>query len=177
MAAMACKSVLNVDNDTASPYKSLKKMIAAEKKRLQAADLSMRESVSFNGKSDTVRMQRRSSDSATLEYLFKSFIDADITKPSLNGQYSSNEIVNNITGDSTFIYLAKGKQSRPKEIMLEVDSSGNFRSVKVVSSIKNLIYEYNQSLFYERNKVVRIYITQKVLFMNPSEMNVLVQFQ
>ncbi|RAJ03905.1 hypothetical protein LX64_02782 [Chitinophaga skermanii] len=161
----------------ASPYKSLKQIFQHEIASLQKADLVLKEEAELNGQKDGNMQARRSSDTALLQYLFKPFMDADITKPSLAGQYSVNTIANEFTGDTTFIYLAKGNQTRPKEIILNVDKSGLLVSARISSTIKNLIYEHNQNLEYDKQKVARIYTTQKVMLLKPTEMQVTVRFE
>ena len=68
--------------------------------------------------------------------------------------------------------LSKGKQTRPYQLILDVDKQGYIKTAHATSHTSNLVYEYRQEVFYERNKQLRVITYQKIVFMKPENMEV-----
>lgn len=137
--------------------------------RLKNQQLSVTKVVRINGQADSAVVR----DSAGLEALFRPLMDADVSKPSLADAYDTDTIVNQLAaGDTTFILQSKGKQTRPYQLILDVDGQGRIKTARVTAYTTNLVYEYRQEILYERSKQLRVSTFQKIIFMKPEHLEV-----
>lgn len=140
---------------------------------LKSRQLHVTKVVRINGQADSALVR----DSAALEALFLPLMDADVSKPSLADAFDTDTIVNQFGGDTTFIIQSKGKQTRPYQLILDVDGQGRIKTARVTSYTTNLVYEYRQEVFYERNKQLKTSTYQKIVFMKPEHLEVQAWFQ
>lgn len=153
-------------------YRDLKRIFREEAAQLKQQRPSIQKIVTLNGVTDTIMV----ADTAAINSLFQPFMDADISKPSLYDAYSEAKIANAFNGDTSVMYMAKGKQTRPSQVILNVDKQQQLRSADITSSASNMLYRFKQDLHYEHNKLMRIITVQKVLFLKEEQMEVIVQF-
>jgi hypothetical protein len=153
-------------------YRALGNYCLDEVARLRAQNVQVTKIVRLNGVMDSVETK----DSAALETLFRPLMDADVSKPSLSDAYSRDTIANLFQPDTTFIFRSKGKQTHPYQLILDVDPQGNIKTAHATAHSSNLVYEYRQEVFYERNKQLRVVTYQKIVFMKPENMEVLALF-
>ena len=146
-------------------YRALGNYCLEEIARLKEQQMQMTKVVRLNGITDSVK-------TTDLENLFRPLMDADISKPSLSDAYSRDTIADQLGADTTFIFLSKGKQTRPYQLILDVDKQGYIKTAHASSHTSNLVYEYRQEVFYERNKQLRVVTYQKIVFMKPENMEV-----
>lgn len=150
-------------------YRALGSYCWDEIARLRSQQLNVTKVVRLNGQTDSALVR----DSAGMEALFRPLMDADVSKPSLSGAFDTDTIVNQFTaGDTTFILQAKGKQTNPYQLILDVDSTGRIKTARVTAYTTNLVYEYRQEILYERAKQLRINTFQKIIFMKPEHLEV-----
>ncbi|UYQ93050.1 hypothetical protein MKQ68_23500 [Chitinophaga horti] len=157
---------------TAAGYRNLRQIFTDEAAQLQQQRPIVTKVVRLNGVTDTVTL----ADTTNLLTLFQPFMEADISKPSLQDAYSEGITANAFNGDTSVIYSAKGKQTRPAQVILQVDRNRRLRNANITSSASNMLYRFKQELRYERDKSIRINTIQKVLFLDEEEMEVIVQF-
>lgn len=153
-------------------YRALGNYCLDEAARLKAQQVQVTKIVQLNGVMDSVQTK----DSAALETLFRPLMDADVSKPSLSDAYFRDTIADQLNTDTTFIFRSKGKQTRPHQLILDVDKQGNIKTAHATAYTSNLVYEYRQEVFYERNKQLRVVTYQKIVFMKPENMEVLALF-
>jgi hypothetical protein len=150
-------------------YRALGNYCWDEIARLKTRNLAVTKVVRINGRADSAMV----SDSAGLEALFRPLMDADVSKPSLADAYNTDTIVNQLVpGDTTFILQSKGKQTRPYQLILDVDGQGRIKTAQVTSYTTNLVYEYRQEVLYENSRQLRISTYQKIIFMKPEHLEV-----
>lgn len=135
---------------------------------------SMQKVASLHQQHDTIRC--KATDSTALKDLLTPFFDADINKASLRGRYDSAVMLNEFNGSRSVVYTARIADINPRQIMLEVDSSGQIREVTVDSYTHNLVYEYRRKLYYRQQKSVQINTFEKIAFLQPKELAIQVQF-
>lgn len=139
-----------------------------EMARLMAQGLQIRKVVRINGQQDSAMV----TDSTALEALFRPLMDADVSKPSLADGYRTDTIANQFSSDTTFIIRSLGKQTWPYQLIVDVDNRGRIKTAQVSSHTRNLMYRYEQEVFYERNKALRVSTFQQIIFMKPEHMEV-----
>lgn len=149
-------------------YRALGNYCLEEIARLKEQQMQMTKVVRLNGVTDSVKTK----EGTALETLFRPLMDADISKASLSDAYSRDTIADQLGADTTFIFLSKGKQTRPYQLILDVDKQGYIKTAHATSHTSNLVYEYRQEVFYERNKQLRVITYQKIVFMKPENMEV-----
>jgi len=170
LLVMSCNR--NPDQPDTTPkdtsYRALGNYRWEEVAGLKAQQLQVRKIVRINGKTDSVMVK----DSAGLAALFRPLMEADVSKPSLADAYKTDTIANQFSRDTTFIIRSLGKQTWPYQLILDVDSVGRIKTAQVTSHTSNLMYEYKQEVFYERNKALRVSTFQQIIFMKPENMEV-----
>lgn len=171
IGAGACTEDVKQPRNHAS-YRELKRIFTQEAVQLSAQPVVIVKTVTLNGITDTVQV----TDSAAINTLFQPFMEADISKPSLHDAFSEAKIANEFTGDTSVMYMSRGKQTRPSQVILNVNRQQQLRSADITSSASNMLYRFKQELHYEHNKTLRINTVQKVLFLNEEEMEVIVRF-
>ncbi|MGX5818376.1 hypothetical protein ACWKWU_09285 [Chitinophaga lutea] len=154
-------------------YRALGNYCRDEIARLKAQQLGVTKTIRLNGQATTAPV----SDSTGLEALFRPLMDADVSKPSLAGDYDTDTIADQFKpGDTTFIIQSKGKQTWPYRLILDVDGNGRIKTAQTTSYTKNLMYDYRQEVYYERNRELRVSTSQQIIFMKPEHLEVQARF-
>ncbi|MCK7558897.1 hypothetical protein MKQ70_29520 [Chitinophaga sedimenti] len=171
MGLAACTGTEQQAQPTGS-YRNLKQIFKEEAAKVEQQRPAVTKTVRLNGTTSTTTL----ADTASLPALFQPFMEADISKPSLQDAYSEAKIANEFNGDTSVMYMAKGNQGRPSQVILNIGRDRQLRSADITSAANNLLYRFKQELHYERNKGIRITTVQKVAFLAEEEMEVNVQF-
>jgi hypothetical protein len=151
-------------------HSDLKAYFTAEAAQVAKSGLQMLKTVALNGQHDSLRQSV--TDTLALQHLLKPFIDADINKPSLRDAYRTDTVRDLFSGNSTIMYAARDASVSPQQIILNMDSTGHISSVNINKRTRNLVYEYQQHLFYQHLKTIRITTWQKIAFLQPRELEV-----
>ncbi|MFY0252787.1 hypothetical protein ACDQ55_02415 [Chitinophaga sp. 30R24] len=138
--------------------------------RIRQSNVTLFKSVTLNGQQDTSTIT--GADSTAINNLLKPFADVDLNNPSLREEYDTSSLYDPFSGKKSIIYQSKGKQTNPSAITMELDQQGQIQQINIHSYTSNLIYEFRQDLFYQRNKQVRITTYQKIAFLTPKELEV-----
>ncbi|MET6999602.1 hypothetical protein [Chitinophaga defluvii] len=165
----------NHSQNTPARFRDLKGFFSAEIIRLQQSGLQLHKTARLGSEEDSMIILKQ--DSATLQDLLKPFIDADINKPSLWDAYDTVHLTDQFKGSQSVVYTAKDPQVNPRQIMLDLDKTGQIQTVNIHSYSRNLIYESRQDLFYQYNKTINITTFQKIAFLAPKEMDVKVRLE
>ena len=152
-----------------STHSDLKAYFEKEAGLLQQSGLQLHKSVVLNGQQDSTTL---APDSTQLQHLLKPFMDVDINKPSLQDAYRTDTIPDLINGNSAVMYTAREPGTSPQQIILNLDREGHIATVNIHKSTRNLVYEYQQNLFYQHLKSIRITTLQKIAFLRPRELDV-----
>jgi hypothetical protein len=152
-----------------STHSNLKTYFETEARLLLQNGLQLHKSVVLNGQRDSITL---SPDSTGLQHLLKPFTDADVNKPSLRDAYRADTIPDLISGNSTVMYTARNAATSPQQVILNLDRQGHITAVNIHKSTRNLVYEYQQHLFYQHLKTIRITTFQKIAFLKPRELDV-----
>lgn len=147
------------------PKRPLAQYCRAELDRLKGQEVM--KTVNVNGQTDSVTVR-------DLEALFQPLTEADISKPDA---YQTDTITDQLRGDSTFIVRSKGKETKPFQLIINVDARGQLKSAQISSHTTNLMYTYRQEVVYERNRQLRISTFQKIVFLRPEQMEVIATFK
>ncbi|ASZ10073.1 hypothetical protein KTO58_25455 [Chitinophaga pendula] len=158
---------------TSAPYRDLKQYFTDEMVHIRQNSTSMQKIVSLHQQHDTIRC--KATDSTTLKDLLTPFLDADINKASLRGRYDSAVMLNEFNGSRSVVYTARTSDINPRQIMLELDASGQIKEVTVDSYTHNLVYEARRKLYYRQQQNVQINTYEKIAFLQPKELTIQVQ--
>jgi hypothetical protein len=176
MSGIACSSEKdNHSLHTPAQFRDLKGFFSNEITRIQHSELLLYKTAQLGKQQDSAVIS--SKDSTAVQDLLKPFIDADINKPSLTGNYDTVHLTDQFNGSQSVVYTARDPQIKPQQIMLSLDKSGQLQTVNVHSYTRNLVYESRQDLFYQYNKTIRITSFQKIAFLAPEEMEVKVRLE
>jgi len=150
-------------------HSDLKKYFETEARQVNTNGLQLHKIVTLNGQRDTVAMP---ADTLALQHLLKPFIDADINKPSLRDAYRTDTVTNLFSGSSSIMYSARDAGTNPEQVILNMDKEGRIATVQILNRVRNLVYEYQQKLFYQHLKTIHITTYQKIAFLQPRELDV-----
>ncbi|MBC9931380.1 hypothetical protein [Chitinophaga qingshengii] len=151
-------------------YEPLPAYFQGERNRMHSDSFSLHKTITLNGVKDTATIT--GADSTALQDLLKPFSDIDLNKPSLRDEYDTSSLYDPFSGRKSVIYKSKGKQTFPSEVTMELDKNGTIQQVNIHSYTVNMVYEFRQDLFYQRNKNIRIATYQKIAFLAPKEVEV-----
>lgn len=132
--------------------------------------LQIQKTVALNGQRDSINQPL--TDTLALQHLLKPFLDVDINKPSLRDAYRTDTVKDLFTGSSAIMYAARHTSVNPQQIILNFDSTGQISSVNINKRTSNLVYQYQQNLFYQHLKTIRITTRQKIAFLQARELDV-----
>ncbi len=150
-------------------HKDLKSYFTAEAAAMGKSGLELHKTVSLNGRRDSLNQP---ADTLALQHLLKPFLDADINRPSLRDAYRTDTVKDLFSGSSSIMYAALDKSVNPQQIILNMDDKGEIASVNISKRTRNLVYEYQQNLFYQHLKTIRIVTYQKIAFLQARELDV-----
>lgn len=151
-------------------HSDLKAYFTAEAAQMAQSGLQMLKTVALNGQRDS--LSKPLTDTLALQHLLKPFMDADINKPSLRDAYRTDTVRDLFSGNSSIMYDARDASISPQQVILNMDSSGHISSVNINKRSSNLVYQYQQNLFYQHLKTIRITTWQKIAFLQPRELDV-----
>ncbi|KAA2244697.1 hypothetical protein F0L74_01610 [Chitinophaga agrisoli] len=167
--AMAACSPGSQQPANQAPHSDLKAYFEQEAIQAGKSGLLLQKTVTLNGQREDLHL---TADSSQLEHLLKPFMDADVNKPSLKDAYRTDTIKDLFTGNSSIMYTARKQATRPQQVILNLDNKGQINTVTAHSSTHNLVYDYQQHLFYQHLKTIRITTFQKIAFLKPRELDV-----
>lgn len=158
-----------------SRYRDLKGYFEQELAQLRQSSPRLHKTVSLNNRHDSLTIQ--APDSAQLQHLLQPFLEVDLNKPSLQDAYQVVDIPNRFSGARSVMYKARERSTNPREIILEIDSSNQVATVSINRLVRNLVYEYEQHLFYRQGKQIDINTRQKIAFLPPTALDVKVRME
>lgn len=165
---LACNP--GVNGPVNSPaHSDLKAFFTGEATQMAQIGLQIHKTVILNGQRDSLNQP---ADTLVLQHLLKPFMDADINKPSLRDAYRTDTVVDLFSGSSSIMYAARNPSTSPQQIILNLDSMGHISTVNINKRTSNLVYEYQQNLFYQHLKTIRITTWQKIAFLQARELDV-----
>lgn len=150
-------------------HSDLKAYFTAEAVQMANTGLQLHKTVALNGQRDSLSLP---ADTLALQHLLKPFMDADINKPSLRDAYRTDTVKDLFSGNSSIMYAARDAATSPQQIILNMDDKGHIASVNINKRTSNLVYEYQQNLFYQHLKTIRITTWQKIAFLQARELDV-----
>jgi hypothetical protein len=150
-------------------HSDLKKYFEAEALQVKASGLQLYKTVALNGQRDSVTLP---ADTVLLQNLLKPFMDADINKPPLRDAYRTDTVKDLFSGGSSIMFTARNAATNPQQVILNIDDKGRIATVHINKHTRNLVYEYQQNLFYQHLKTIRITTYQKIAFLRPRELDV-----
>ncbi|WP_298736721.1 hypothetical protein [uncultured Chitinophaga sp.] len=166
---LACNPGGSRQVDSAA-HSDLKAYFTAEAIQMAQSGLQMQKTVALNGQRDSINQPL--TDTLALQHLLKPFLDVDINKPSLRDAYRTDTVKDLFTGSSAIMYAARHTSVNPQQIILNFDSTGQISSVNINKRTSNLVYQYQQNLFYQHLKTIRITTRQKIAFLQARELDV-----
>jgi hypothetical protein len=172
--ALAAVTLLACNPGSSRPANSpahsdLKAYFTAEATQMAKTGLQLYKTVALNGQRDSLSLP---ADTLALQHLLKPFVEADINKPSLRDAYRTDTVKDLFSGSSSIMYAARDAATSPQQIILNLDDKGHIASVNINKRTSNLVYEYQQNLFYQHLKTIRITTWQKIAFLQARELDV-----
>jgi hypothetical protein len=150
-------------------HSDLKAYFTGEAAQMAKSGLQVNKTVALNGQRDSLSQP---ADTLVLQNLLKPFMDADLNKPSLRDAYRTDTVKDLFNGSSSIMYAALNASTSPQQIIVNMDSLGHISSVNINKRTSNLIYQYQQNLFYQHLKTIRITTWQKIAFLQARELDV-----
>jgi hypothetical protein len=170
LSLASCGSGVSQHTVAANGYRDLKGYFTQELTHISQQKPSLYKTVTLNTQQDSVIVN--APDSAQLQNLLQPFLEVDLNKPSLSGAYDTILLSDQFSGKRSLLYKAKNKATLPQEVILDIDSTQQIKSVQINKHVHNLVYEYQQNLEYQRNKHIRITTGQKIAFLPSKELDV-----
>jgi len=175
LAGVACITLLlscsNPKQSSIPPYFDLQGFMNGQIKTLKETKTGVIKHVSVDDKKEEHQF-----NSPDWKHELQPFIDADINKPAWRGSfavdtaYSVNE---NSDTETIVTYTADTTGIRTRKLALHIDiHSGAILEVDVHNLVDNVLYHFDQQLFYFPQKKYFITTDEKVVLMNPSTLKI-----
>ena len=160
----------NPKQTTLPPYFSLPDYMNSQIKILAANKTGAVKTISVNGKKEVHKF-----DILDWKEELQSFIDADINKPSWRGNFMVDTAytVDKADTEKLITYSTEEPGIRTKKLVLNFDiHTKNITEVEAYNLTDNVLYHFEQQLFYFPMKSYFISTTEKVVLLNPSQLNI-----
>ena len=165
-------SILSCSNPKQSPlppYFDLQGYINGQVKTLTANKYSIVKNVSVN--------EKKEEHPITLpdwKQELQPFIDADINKPSWRGNFNVDTVYEiNADTEKVVTYTTAIPDIRTKKLALHYDvHTGVITEIEIHNLTDNVLYHFEQQLFYFPMKKYFISTSEKVVLLNPSVMKI-----
>lgn len=142
--------------------------------------ISLEKEGTINGQVDK-RSLTITQDSIFWQREFQAFIDADINKPALIGQYmvDTAHSKDKVTGDSivAITYTSRSNELTTQSMQVWLTTSGTVKGLHITTADKNVIYASGQTLNYLAGEQYSLTAYQKVVSQDRENYALQVTFQ